>query len=194
MVLEVVTFLVEEILGRTVLLTGLIDQFIALPRVFDCILPLKVQLMSLCMKSLELLCGLIKLDLGGLSLCHLLFKFFSLPGYLNSKFFDVKSKFLNLGLISTAILLEGQVILFLLSGSEGPLLELLLVPVHLKLELIHLLVCLEDHILDIVQTILLIGHALLQFLNLIFKSSALPFSDLFEMFLGFDLLVLDVNE
>jgi hypothetical protein len=48
-----------------------------------------------------------------------------------------------------------------LDGGERPLLELLLIPVHLKLELVHLLVRLEDHILDVVQAVLLVGHALL---------------------------------
>ena len=150
--------------------------------------------MSLGMKSLELLSGLVELDLGSLSLGDLLLELLRLSSDLDGQLLDVQGELLDFGLISTAILLEGQVVLLLLPGSEGPLLELLLIPVHLKLELVHLLVCLEDHVLDVVEAVLLIGHTLLKLLNLILEPAALSFSDLFKVLLRFNLLVLDVHE
>jgi hypothetical protein len=106
--------------------------------------------MAFSMKALELLSSLVKLDLCGLSLCDLLLKLLSLSGHLNGQFFYVKGEFFDLGLISTAILLKSEVVFLLLSSGKSPLLQLLLVPVHLKFELVHLLIGLEDHVLDVV--------------------------------------------
>ena len=194
MVLKIISLLVKEVFGRPILLTSLVDQLITLSGILNSVLPLKIQLMSFGMKSLELLSGLIELDLCSLSLGDLLLELLRLSGDLNGQLLDVQGQLLDFGLISTAILLEGQVVLLLLSGSEGPLLELLLIPVHLKLELVHLLVCLEDHVLDVIQAVLLVGHTLLKLLNLILEPAALSFSDLFQVLLRFDLLVLDVHE
>jgi hypothetical protein len=193
-VLKIISLLVKEVFGRPILLTSLVDQLITLSGILNSVLPLKIQLMSFGMKSLELLSGLIELDLCSLSLGDLLLELLRLSGDLNGQLLDVQGQLLDFGLISTAILLEGQVVLLLLSGSEGPLLELLLIPVHLKLELVHLLVCLEDHVLDVIQAVLLVGHTLLKLLNLILEPAALSFSDLFQVLLRFDLLVLDVHE
>jgi hypothetical protein len=150
--------------------------------------------MSLSVKSLKLLGCLIELYLCRLSLGNLLLELLRLTGDLNSQFLNIKGEFLDFGLVSTAILLEGEVILLLLSGGKGPLLKLLLVPVHLKLELIHLLISLEDHVLDVVQAVLLISYTLLQLLNLILEPAALSLSHLFQVLLTFDLLVLDIYE
>jgi len=193
-VLKIISLLVEEVFGRAILLTSLVDQLVTLSGILDGVLPLKVQLMSLGMKSLELLSGLVELDLSSLSLGDLLLELLRLSSDLDGQLLDVQGQLLDFGLISTAILLEGQVVLLLLSGSEGPLLELLLIPVHLKLELVHLLVCLEDHVLDVVEAVLLVGHTLLKLLNLILEPAALSFSDLFQVLLRFNLLVLDVHE
>ena len=102
-----------------------------------------------------------------MGLGNFLLELLVLLGDLDGELLDLERQFLDLGLISTAILLERQVILLLLSGGEGPLLELFLVPVHLKFELIHLLVGLEDHVLDVVQTVLLVSDAVVQFLDLV---------------------------
>lgn len=102
------------------------------------------------MKTFEFLGCFVELNLGCLGLGNLLFKLFALVTNLNCEFLNLEGEFLDLGLVSTTILLKGEVILFLLSGGEGPLFEFLLVPVHLQFELIHTLVSLENHVLDVV--------------------------------------------
>jgi hypothetical protein len=193
-VLKIISLLVQEVFGRAILLTSLVDKLITLSGILNGVLPLKVKLMSFSMKSLELLSGLIELDLCSLSLGNLLLELFGLSSDLDGQLLDVQGQLLDFSLISTAILLEGQVVLFLLSGSKSPLLELLLIPVHLKLELVHLLVCLEDHVLDVIETVLLVGHTLLKLLNLILEPAALSFSDLFQVLLRFNLLVFNVHK
>jgi hypothetical protein len=150
--------------------------------------------MSFCVQSLELFGGLVELDLGSLGLSDLLLEFLRLPRDLDGQLLDVQGQLLDLRLISAAILLKSQVVLLLLPGGESPLLKLLLIPVHLKLELVHLLVRLEDHVLDVVQAVLLVSHALLKLLNLILEAAALSFGDLFQVLLRFDLLVFDIHQ
>jgi len=43
----------------------------------------------------------------------------------------LKGEFLDFGLIGSSELLEGKVVFLLLAGGKCPLLQLLLVPVHL---------------------------------------------------------------
>ena len=117
--------------------------------------------MALRMKSFELLGGFIELNLSSLCLSNFLLEFCSLSSNFDGKLLNLKSKFLDLSLISSSVLLESQVILFLLSGRKRPLLQFFLVPVHLKFELVHLLIRLENLILDVVETILLVSNSLL---------------------------------
>ena len=117
--------------------------------------------MSLRMESFEFFSSLVKLNLGSLSLSHFLFKLVSLLSDLDSELFDLKGELLDFGLICSSILLKSEVIFLLLSGGKGPLLELFLIPVHFKLELIHLLVGLEDHVLDVVESILLVSNSVI---------------------------------
>jgi len=149
-IFKISLLLFEVILCSGVVLTSLVDELISLSGVLDGLLPLEVELMSLRMESFEFFGGLIKLNLGSLSFGNFSFKFVGFSCNFDGKFFNLECKLLDFGLICSSILLKGEVILFLLSGSKGPLLELLLIPIHLKLELIHLLVSLEDHVLDIV--------------------------------------------
>jgi hypothetical protein len=94
-------------------------------------LPLEVELVALLMEAAEFFCGLVKLDLGRLSLSDLIFELLSLAGHLNRELLNLQGQLLDLGLIRPSILFQGQVILFLLPGSKGPLLQLLLIPIHL---------------------------------------------------------------
>jgi hypothetical protein len=48
-----------------------------------------------------------------------------------------------------------------LSRCQRPLLQLLLVPVHLQLELVHVFIRFEDRVLDVVQSVLLVRYPLL---------------------------------
>jgi hypothetical protein len=54
-----------------------------------------------------------------------------------------------------------------LSGSESPLLKFLLVPIHFKFELVHALIRFEDHVLDVVEAVLLVSNPLLQLFYLV---------------------------
>jgi hypothetical protein len=48
--------------------------------------------------------------------------------------------------------------------------------------------------LDVVKAVLLISYSLLKLFNLILEPATLSFSDLFQVLLGLDLLVFDINE
>jgi len=85
----------------------------------------------------------------------------SFSGHFNSQLFNVKSELLDFSLISSSVLFQCQVVLLLLSCSQCPLFQLFLVPIHFKLELVHFFISFENHILDIVESILLISHSLL---------------------------------
>ena len=105
----------------------------------------------------------------------------------------MEGELLDFGLVSTSELLKSQVIFFFLARSKGPLLQLLLVPVHLELELVHALVRLENHVLNVIEAVLLVSDALLQLLNLVAQAATLPLCDLLEVLLSFDLLVFGVH-
>jgi hypothetical protein len=146
------------------------------------------------MEPFEFFGSLVELNLGSLGLGDFLFKLVSLLSDLNSELFDLKGKFLDFGLICSSILLKSEVIFLLLSGSEGPLLQLLLIPVHFKLELIHLLISLEDHVLDVVESILLVGNPVIQFFYLILQPSSLSFSNLLHVLFSLDFLVFSIDK
>jgi len=193
-VLQISPLLIEEVLGTAILLTSFIDQLVTLATVLNSILPLKVELVALSMKSFEFLGCLIKFNLGCLGLCNLLLKFLCFASDFDSELLNVQSKLLDLGFISSAILFQSKVIFLLLSGSQGPLFQLLLVPVHLQFELIHLLIRFENHVLYVVQPVLLVSDSLVKLLNFVSQASILPFSDLLQMLLRLDLLVLNVDQ
>ena len=161
MLLVLILFAFKPALGVTVLDTCLVDELITTTTVLNGVLPLQVKLVPLLMESFEFFSGLVKLNLGGLRLRYLLLELISLASDLDSQFLDLKGQLLDLGLISSSELLQGQVVLFLLAGGKSPLLQLLLVPVHLELELVHSLIGLENHVLNVVQTVLLVGNPLL---------------------------------
>ena len=69
-----------------------------------------------------------------------------------------------------------------------------MVPVHLKFELVHLLIGFEDLVLDIIQPILLICDSLLEFFYFIFQTTTLTLSDLLEMLFSFDFFIFGVHQ
>jgi len=120
------------------------------------------------MKTFELFSGLIKFDLGGLSFRYFLLELLAFVSHFDCEFLDLKSQLLNLGLVSATILFKSQVVFLFLAGSERPLFKLLLVPVHFKFKLVHTLISFEDHILNVVEAVLLVCDALLKLFDLIF--------------------------
>lgn len=163
--------LIELVFEFTEVLASLVDQLVSAAGVLDGLLPLQVELVTLLMQALELLSRLVELDLSGLGLSDFLLELLALGPDFDSQFLDLQSQLLDLGFISASVLLKSEVVFLLLSSGEGPLFELLLIPVHLEFELIHALVGLEDHVLDVVQTVLLVSNALLELLNLIFETA-----------------------
>jgi hypothetical protein len=158
---ELGLFVIKEILVHSKSLTLLGDEGVTTAGIFNGFLPLEVKLVAFLMKTLELFGCLVKLNLGGLGLGDLLLEFSALAAYFNSQFLNLEGKLLDFSLISASVLLEGEIVLLFLAGGEGPLFQLFLVPVHFKFELVHFLVSLEDHVLDVVEAVLLVGNALL---------------------------------
>ena len=123
--------------------------------------------MTLRMKPFELFSGLIQLNLSGLSFGNLQLKLLGLLRNFDSKLLNLQSKLFDLRFICSPILFECEVVFLLLPCRQSPLFELFLVPVHFKLELVHLLVRLEDHVLDVVEAVLLVCDALLELFYLV---------------------------
>ena len=192
--LMLILLALQPALGVTVLDTSLIDKLITATTVLDVVLPLQVKFVSLLMEAFEFFGGLVKFNLGGLSFSDLLLELGSLAGNLDGELFDLEGQLLNLGLISSSEFLKSEVILFLLAGGKSPLLQLLLIPIHLKLELIHALVGLEDHVLDVVESVLLVCDSLLQFLDLVTQTTTLSLGDLLQMLFRFNFLVLSIHK
>lgn len=192
--LMLVLLSLEPALAVTVLHARFVDELVTASAVFDRVLPLQVQLVPLLVQPFEFFGRLVELDLSGLGLSHFLLELLGLAGDLDGQFLDLKGQLLDLSLISSSELLQGQVVLLFLAGGERPLLQLLLIPVHLKLELVHSLVRLEYHVLNIVETVLLVSDPLLQFLDFVAQTTTLPFCDLLQMLFRFNLFVFGVDQ
>ena len=172
----------------------MVDKLVTTAGVLDCFLPLQIKLVALLVQAFELLCCFVKLDLSSLGFGNLLFKLLALRADFNSQLFDLQSQLLDLCFIGAPVFFKRKVIFFFLSGGKSPLLEFFLVPVHFKFELIHALVSLEDHVLNVVQTVLLVGDSLLKLLNLVFQAARLSLCDLLHVLFGLDLFVLGVDK
>jgi hypothetical protein len=151
---------VELIFKLTELFSGFADEFVPTATVFNSVLPLEVKLVALLVKPLELFSRFVQFDLGSLGLCDFLLELFAFVADFDSQFFDLERKFFDFSLVSTSVFFESQIVLFFLSRSKCPLFQFFLVPVHFKFELVHALISLENHVLDVVQTVLLVSDAL----------------------------------
>lgn len=81
-------------------------------------------------------------------------------------------------------------IFLLLPCCKSPLFKLFLIPVHFKLEFVHLFVRLEDHVLDIIQPVLEIRRGLVKLFEVICEPASLPISNLLDVFFSLNFLVL----
>ena len=129
--LKIILFSIKLILEVTEGFTSLIDEFVTSTTVFYGVLPLEVELMTFLMETFEFFRSFIKFNLSSLSFGNLLLKLLALVTDFNGQLFNLKGQFLDFSLISSAVLLKGKIILFLLSGGECPLFKFLLIPVHL---------------------------------------------------------------
>mmetsp|Transcript_41567 Transcript_41567/g.109724 ORF Transcript_41567/g.109724 Transcript_41567/m.109724 type:complete len:204 (-) Transcript_41567:86-697(-) len=100
----------------------------------------------------------------------------------------------DLGVVRTSVLLQRQLILLLLPGGDRPLLELLLVPVHLQLELIELLVPSHELVGEAVDLVLLVFAQLQEADDLGVDAAELPGRKGLEVHLGVGLVPLRVDE
>lgn len=192
--LELVLLFIKLVLLLAEVLTDLVDQLVTLAGVLDGLLPLQIKLVAFLVQPFEFLGGFIELNLGGLGLSHLLLELLALVAHFDREFLNLEGQLLDLGLVSAAVLLQGEVVLLLLTGSEGPLLQLLLVPVHLQFELVHALVGLEDHVLDVVEAVLLVSDALLELLDLVLQATGLSLGDLLHVLFSFNFLVFGIDK
>ena len=132
--------------------------------------------------------------MSGLGLRNFLFELFTLAANLNGELFDLKCEFLDLGFVGASVLLECEVIFLFLPGCKRPLLQFLLVPVHLQLKLVHTLVGFKDHVLNVVQAILLVGNPLLQLFYFVLETPALTLGNLLHVFFSFNFFVFVINK
>lgn len=146
------------------------------------------------MLLLELFCCLIKLDLRGLSGGDFFLQLLLFPAHFDGQLLDLQVQLPYLGVILFPVLLEGDVVFLLLLASDGPLLQLLLVPVQLQLDLLHLLIHSEDAHLDIVESLLMLHDDFIELLDLVLESAALAFGHLPEVVLCLGLFVLGVDQ
>mmetsp|Transcript_39447 Transcript_39447/g.112633 ORF Transcript_39447/g.112633 Transcript_39447/m.112633 type:complete len:200 (-) Transcript_39447:385-984(-) len=95
------------------------------------LLPLGDELLAVLMQLLEELGRLVHLDLPRLGLCDLVREVLALPVVLHRQLLERQRQLPDLRVVRAAVLLERELVLLLLPGRYGPLLQLLLVPVHL---------------------------------------------------------------
>ena len=97
---------VELVFELAEVLTSLVDKLVTTPGVFNGLLPLQVQLVTLLMQAFEFFSCFVKLDLSGLGLSDLLLKLLALRTNFNRQLLDLQSQFFDLGLVSTPVLLK----------------------------------------------------------------------------------------
>ena len=146
------------------------------------------------MLLLEFLCGFIKFYLWSLSWSDLFLQFLLFAANLDGEFLDLQIELSNLRVIFFAIFLKSNMILFFLLSSNSPLLKLFLIPVQFQFNLFHLFVNPEDADLNIIQSFLMLHDHFVEFLYLIFQSSALALSHLPKVILSLSFLVLRINK
>ena len=120
--LVLILLALQPALRITVLDARFVDELVTAATVFNGVLPLQVQLVSLLMQPFEFFRCLVQFNLRGLSLRDLLFEFSGFAGDFDGELLNLKRELLDLGLISSAELLKGQVIFLLLAGGKSPLL------------------------------------------------------------------------
>lgn len=98
-------FLLQLLLAVLELLSYNLQVFVSLGRSLNCLSPLEVKVVPLNVKSFELLCSLVQLNLSSLGLCDLLVELLLFLGHENSEVLDLELEFLDLGLVSSSVLL-----------------------------------------------------------------------------------------
>jgi hypothetical protein len=150
--------------------------------------------MSLVVLFLELFGCFVELNLAGLGGCDFLVELLLLSGNFQSQLFNLKIQFSDFGVIFLSILLENDIIFFLLLACDGPLLQLFLIPVKLQLNLLNFLIRPENSDLNVIESLLIFCNDFVVFLDFILESAALSLGHLPHVILSLGLLVLLVDK
>ena len=164
------------------------NGLVAVRHFLDGLLPSLQHHLSLLMKHVEILRYTIKLCLFRLYVGYHRIQFAPFSVEVVRQLFLAQSQLLDLKLIATLILLEGQLIIALLLCCQRPLLEFLLVPIHLHLEFVQLLVTSEDLVLHIVEPTLYTLEFAVNALRLNLVTTKTTTRQLLEVLLGVNLL------
>ncbi len=156
--------------------------------------PLDEELVPLLVLPFELLGGFVDLDLGGLGLGDLFLEVFLEFAVVEGVFLDLEVELAVFGLILPHVLFEGDVVLLFLFGGQRPLVQLLLVPVHLKLKLLQFFSMFKNLGLDLIEPLLELGRLLIQLPVLTLGAPDLALDDLREMVFALSLLVFLVDQ
>mmetsp|Transcript_6561 Transcript_6561/g.18354 ORF Transcript_6561/g.18354 Transcript_6561/m.18354 type:complete len:346 (-) Transcript_6561:3-1040(-) len=179
---------------RGVVLAELLQLCVAGLHALHRLLPLVDQPPPVGMELLEQLGRLVHLDLPRLRLRDLVREVLPLRRVLERELLDREREFPDLGVVCAAILFECELVLLLLPRGNGPLFELLLVPVHLEFELVELLVAPHELVGEGVDLVLGVVQDLLQAQVLRLEAALLPVGQRLQVLLGLGLVLLRVDQ
>mmetsp|Transcript_36979 Transcript_36979/g.102768 ORF Transcript_36979/g.102768 Transcript_36979/m.102768 type:complete len:336 (+) Transcript_36979:1838-2845(+) len=177
-----------------ILLTQPLQLVVSGLHAFHSLLPLRDELLPVFMQLSKQLGSLIHLYLPRLRLCDLVCQLLALAVILHSQLFNGQRQLADLRVIGTAVLLKCELVLLLLPGSYGPLLQLFLVPVQLQLVLVELLVASHELIRVAVDLVLRIVLQLLKADDLGLQAAQLPAGQRLHVLLCLSLVLLGVDQ
>mmetsp|Transcript_108945 Transcript_108945/g.347844 ORF Transcript_108945/g.347844 Transcript_108945/m.347844 type:complete len:791 (+) Transcript_108945:412-2784(+) len=177
-----------------VLLTKPLELFVAPLHTMDGFLPLLDESFTVIVELLEKLSSLVHFNLLGLSLRDQVCELLLLRRILHCELLGGQRQLPDLRVIGSPVLFEGHLVLFFLAFRDRPLLELLLVPVHLQLELIQLLVATEQLIGVAVDLVLGVVKHLLEADRLGLQPPELAASQCLQVLLRLDLVPLRIDK
>ncbi len=173
-----------------ILLAGLRNALVALADGLQALLPLPDQVLTLLVQGAEVVRALVELDLLARCLCGLGLQL-AAPGYqLRRQPLELPRQVFYLLLVRTRVLLQREVVLLLLASRSGPLVELLLLPVHGLAEALELLGPLVDGGLHAAELLLDPLRLALQRAHFLPHAAHCTICELLQVLLGLDFLVL----
>lgn len=178
--------------SERVLLARIRDLLVAALHGLNRVLPLLDELLPLVVQLPELVGGLVKLDLLGLRLGGLVLDLSLVLLQRLGQLLDLERQLLDLTLVRAPVALERHGVLLLLLSGHGPLLHLILVPIHLQLEAVHLFVALEQERLDGAELALEVVAFGVQLAHLLLHAPDLALGQLLHVLLARHLLELAV--
>ena len=102
------------------------------------------------MLSLKLFSRFVQLNLGSLGLGDFFVQLVLFTVDFKGQLLDLKVQLSDFRIIFFVVLLKSYIVFFLLLACNGPLLQFLLIPVQLQLNLLNLFICSENSNLDVI--------------------------------------------